>query len=415
MDAVETETDTTRVAGILAEFETAETLKHASTGLREAGYKRFEAYSPFPVHGLYETMGRRRTILPLLVFGGGLAGCMIALLLQWWTNAIDYPYLISGKPFFSLPANIPITFELIILLGALSAFGGVMVLNNLPELFHPLFGCDKFRRATTDGFFIGVDIGDKKFDETETADLLRRLSATDVQIYHHPQTEQRIPGYIMAAAALIVALALLPPLGIALFRYAPKSQPRIHLVSDMDHQPKYLPQQFSPLFEDTRAMRPPVPGTVAVDAVIDDTHYLLGQVDGKPADTIPIAVTTETMRRGRERYDIFCATCHGLAGDGDGITSQLAFEREEPKWVKPLSYYNESVVSQPVGQIFQTISDGVRTMPGYKYQIPTEDRWAIVLYVRALQRSRSATIEDVPEELRKHLQSETAKNPNRAR
>ncbi len=412
MVSTETKSDTTRVAGILAEFDTAETLKHAASGLHEAGYARYEAYSPFPVHGLYKAMGRRRTILPVLVLGGGMTGCLVALLLQWWTNAVDYPYIISGKPLFSLPANIPITFEFIILLGALSAFGGVMVLNNLPELFHPLFGCSKFRRSTTDAFFIGVDVDDKNYDETETADLLRGLGATDVQIYHHPQSERRIPGIVTAVASLLVALALLPPLGIALVRFAPKSQPRIHLVTDMDHQPKYLPQQYSPLFEDTRAMRPPLPGTIAADAAIDNTHYQLGQVDGKPANTIPITITAQAMQRGRERYDIFCATCHGLAGDGDGITSQLAFEREEPKWVKPLSFYNKSVVDQPVGQLFQTISDGVRKMPGYKSQIPVEDRWAIVLYVRALQKSRNATIEDVPEELRKHLQTETTKSLN---
>ena len=405
MVAVESKTDSPRVAGILAEFDGPRALKEAVVGLRQAGYARFEAYSPFPIHGLYETMGKKRTILPRLVLAGGLAGCFGALLLQWWTNAIDYPYLISGKPLFSLPANIPVTFESIILLGALAAFGGVMALNNLPELFHPLFGCAEFRKATTDAFFIGVDVDDSQFAETGTTDLLRRLGALDVQTYHHPKTDRRIPGYVVAGAVLLMALALLPPVCIALLRYAPKTSPRIHLLADMDHQPKYLPQQYSPLFADTRDMRPPVPGTVAVDATVDDPHFLLGEIFGRPAETFPMDVSTQMMRRGRERFNIFCATCHGLAGDGDGITSQLAFQREEPKWVRPLSYYNKSVVDQPVGQLFQTISNGVRKMPSYGSQIPTKDRWAIVLYVRALQRSRNATIEDVPEELRKHLRT----------
>lgn len=115
-------------------------------------------------------------------------------------------------------------------------------------------------------------------------------------------------------------------------------------------------------------------------------------------------VSSEMMQRGRQRYDIFCATCHGLTGDGDGITSQLAFQREEPKWVKPLSLHEASVAQQPVGQLFQTVTGGIRTMPRYGVQIPVEDRWAIVLYVRALQRSRSAVMEDAPEELRKRLE-----------
>ena len=171
----------------------------------------------------------------------------------------------------------------------------------------------------------------------------------------------------------------------------------------MDFQPKYLPQQYSPLFEDTRDMRPPVAGTVAFDALLDHEHLLRGEVKGRPAKTFPVPVTLQMMKRGQERFGIFCATCHGLAGDGDGITSQLAFDREEPKWVRPLSLHNSSVIEQPVGQLFAAITNGIRTMPSYRVQIPVEDRWAILLYVRALQRSRNATMKDVLEERRKQL------------
>jgi mono/diheme cytochrome c family protein len=323
--------------------------------------------------------------------------------LQWWTNAIDYPYLISGKPLFSLPANIPVTFEAIILLAALAAFVGVMALNRLPQWYHPVFGAAKFRRATTDGFLLAVDAADGAFDEAETLELLLRLGAVDAEAYREAETPARVPGYLTGGVVLLMALALLPPLWIAKVHYSRKSLPRIHPVLDMDFQPKYLPQGYSPLFEDTRDMRPPVAGTIAVDATIDNAHLLRGEVNGKPATTFPMPVTPDMMRRGRQRYDVFCATCHGLAGDGDGITSRLAFEREEPKWVRPLSLHDDAVRAQPVGQLFQTITDGIRTMPSYASQIPVEDRWAIVLYVRALERSRDARIEDVPEELRKHL------------
>ncbi|MBN1855263.1 MAG: DUF3341 domain-containing protein [Pirellulales bacterium] len=397
--------DSPPVVGILAEFDGPVTLKAAATGLRQVGYAKFEAYSPYPVHGLYEVMGRKRTTLPRLVLAGGITGCLVALLLQWWTNAIDYPYWISGKPLFSLPANIPITFELLILLGALAAFGGVMVFCNLPQLYHPIFGCVKFRQSSTDTFFLAVDADDPRFDETATADLLRSLGAESSELYRQPRTVKRIPGMIPATAALVAALALLPPLWIAQVRYARKTSPRIHPILDMDFQPKYLPQQYSPLFKDTRDMRPRVAGAVSVDAIIGHVHLLRGEVDSPPADTFPMPVTSEMMLRGRRRYDIFCTTCHGLAGDGDGITSQLAFEREEPKWVKPLSLHDQPVLGQPVGQLYQTITHGIRTMPSYRSQIPVEDRWAIVLYVRALQRSRNATMDDVPGELKKHLKS----------
>lgn len=403
MTRVDHPTDSAPTAGILAEFDGPEALKAAAAGLRAAGYARYEAHSPYPVHGLHAVMPPKRVVLPWLVLAGGIAGCAAALVLQWWTNAVDYPYLISGKPLFSLPANIPIAFELIILLAGVAAFGGALVLCNLPDLYHPLFGCARFLRVTTDAFFLAVDAADPRFDETATADLLRSLGAGSTEAYRPPRTRRDIPGLVTAGAVLLAALALLPLLWIANVRFARKAAPRVHLVLDMDFQPKYLPQQHSPWFEDGRAMRPPVAGAVAADAPIGGERLLSGEVDGRPAKAFPMPVSSAMLQRGRGRYDIFCATCHGLAGDGDGITSQLAFEREEPKWVRPVSLHDAPVRQQPVGQLFGTVSNGIRTMPGYGAQIPVEDRWAIVLYLRALQRSQNATMDDVPEKLRKHL------------
>ena len=414
--------DTPQVAGILAEFDGPAALKAAAAGVRKAGYSRFEAYSPLPVHGIDAAMGRRRTGLPWLVLAGGIGGGLIALLLQWWTNAIDYPYIISGKPLFSLPANVPIAFELIILLSALAAFAGGLALSGLPEWFHPLLGSTRFRRATTDAFFLAVEAADAKFDEAATAEMLRSLGAGDVEPYHHPQTRRKIPGLIVSGVVVLIALALLPPLWIAQIRYSRKASPRIHPVSDMDFQPKYLPQQASPLFADGRAMRPPIEGTVAADQRIDDDHLVKGEVDGQPATTFPMPVTARLIERGRQRFDIYCATCHGLTGEGDGITSQLALIRQQltpaqatqgQVWTRPQSLHNPTVRQQPVGKLFKTITEGVLrtsdettnlTMPSYASQIPVEDRWAIVLYVRALQRSQNATLEDVPQQQRKHLQ-----------
>ncbi len=127
-------TDSSQVLrGILAEFADPDTLVSAARSVREAGLKRWDSHSPFPVHGIDGAMGIRPTILPWLVLGAGITGALVALLMQWWTNTVDYPMNISGKPLFSLPANIPVTFELIILFSALTAFFGVLVLNGLPR------------------------------------------------------------------------------------------------------------------------------------------------------------------------------------------------------------------------------------------------------------------------------------------
>ena len=158
-----------RAAGLLAQFDGPKTLLAAAARIRQEGFQRWDTLSPFPIHGMEWAMGIRPTRLPWLVLGAGLAGAAAALVLQWWTNAVNYPLVISGKPLFSLPANIPITFELIVLLAALAAFGGAMALNRLPQFWHPAFGGEEFARVTTDGFFLFIDAADRKYDEAARA------------------------------------------------------------------------------------------------------------------------------------------------------------------------------------------------------------------------------------------------------
>lgn len=165
--------------GLLVEFEDVDALVGAAEKVRDAGYTRWDAHSPFPVHGLDEAMGIRPTILPYGVLLAGLAGGGGAMLLQWWTNAFDYPLIISGKPFFSVPASIPVAFELTILLAAITAFVGMLALNGLPQPYHPLFASKRFRRVTTDRFFIAIEAADPKFDPAETRKLLASLGGSE--------------------------------------------------------------------------------------------------------------------------------------------------------------------------------------------------------------------------------------------
>jgi hypothetical protein len=129
----------TKVVGLVAEFDSPDALLAAAARVRDAGYSKTDAYSPFPVHGIDEALGIRPTGLPWLVLLAGIGGGLAGLVGAWWTNAIDYPFLISGKPLFSLPANIPVVFELVILLAGTAAFIGMLALNRLPRLANPLF------------------------------------------------------------------------------------------------------------------------------------------------------------------------------------------------------------------------------------------------------------------------------------
>jgi len=349
------------------------------------------------------------------VFGAGVTGAVAALLMQWWMNAIDYPLNISGKTFFSLPANIPIVFEVIVLFSALAAFGGALVLNRLPQFSHAVFAAERFRRVTTDAFLLAIDAADPKFDEAATRALLESLEPNGVEVFRETGQGRAIPTALVWGGVVVVAIALLPPLLIARARGAKSASPRIHIIPDMDFQPKYKTQAAGPFFADGRAMRLPVPGTIAEGQLDDDPYlnrgYLVVGKDDKGEEirdyfsTFPIPVDMATILRGQQRFGIYCAPCHGLVGEGGatGMVSIRALAREEPLWVPPRSMHAEAVRAQPAGEIFNTISHGKGKMPAYGPQIPVKDRWAIVLYEKALQRSQNATINDVPEEDRPHL------------
>ncbi len=386
---------------LLAEFDSAAALVAAARSVREAGYSRFDAHSPFPIHGIDAAMGLRSALLPWLVFFAGVVGLVVALGVQLWMNAVDYPLNISGKPLFSLPANVPITYELIVLLAGGTAFLGIFLFGRLPELAHPLFVSDRFRRVTDDGFFLSIEAADERFDEKATSALLRRLGAREVETVFEPAAGRAIPVAFFWVGILAAVLALLPPLWIARVRATRSHNPRVQLIFDMHLQPTYRPQGASPLFADGRAARPPIPGTVARGQLYEDDHYYRGLADGGFAERFPREVTMETMRRGEERFRIYCSACHGLDGQGEGMTLVRAQARGE--WIPLLPLSAEPIAAQPVGELFNTITHGIRTMPAYGNQIPVEDRWAIVAHLRALQYSRRAPLEEVPPEDRPRL------------
>jgi hypothetical protein len=167
--------------GYVVEFETVPALLAAAERVRDAGYTRWDCHTPFPVHGLNDAMGLRATRLPWLVFGAGLTGASVGLGLQYFTNAFDYRFIISGKPFFSVPANIPVTFELTILFSAVAAFVGMIVLNGLPRWYHALFTRRSFRRATADRFFISIEARDPTFHVAQTKAFLESLGGATVE------------------------------------------------------------------------------------------------------------------------------------------------------------------------------------------------------------------------------------------
>lgn len=384
------------LSAIVAEFDDVDGVTAAARAVRDAGYSKFDVYSPFPIHGIEKAMGVKPTRLPWLVLGAGLAGTSLSLLGQWWMNGVDYQFVISAKPLFGIPANIPITFEFTVLLAAFTAFFGMFLLNRLPEHHNPLFDHERFRRATDDGFFLAIEAADARFDARSTRELLQGLSAKPLFEAHESTEPAAFPVWLKASLAGVAALALVPFGAVVGARFRDSSEPPFHLVKDMDSQPRYRAQAANPFYADGRAQRPDVAGTVAFDGFTQDDALRHGKRDDVFVAAIPLSVDAQLMARGRERFAIYCTPCHGGAGYGDGLVAQRAEALQEPNWVAPTSLHDPLVRKRSAGQLFDTVRNGVRSMPAYGRQMTVEDSWAIVAYVRALQRSQNAALDDVP-------------------
>jgi hypothetical protein len=181
-----------RLYGLIAEFDTPGAVMAAAEKVKAEGYKWWDVCTPFPVHGMDKAMGIKPTILPVIVFGAGLTGTIVATALQVFTNSTSwhipfpipvtgYPFLISGKPLLSLPAFIPVMFELTILFSALTAVFGMFLMNGLPRLHHPLFKSSRFGRVTNDRFFVVIEARDPRFLRGKTEAFLKSLNPMAVE------------------------------------------------------------------------------------------------------------------------------------------------------------------------------------------------------------------------------------------
>ena len=526
LDAAPDEAAAPELTGVVAEYADEHELVAACERVRDAGFTKWDSYTPYPVHGIERAMGIKPTILPWLALGGGLTGTMTGLLMQWYMNGSEelanavgiptalqgYNYLISGKPLWSIPANIPVSFELTILFAAFGSFFGMLLLNGLPKWSNPRFRLARFRRSTDDRFLIGVDARDPKFDLEGAQELLAPTSPASVEEVWD-QERRTPPAWLPAAGLVAFAVLLIPPVLIAKHRNTPWDTPRIHPVGDMDWQPKFKPQERNSFFPDGRAMRPQVPHTIArgeldlddvlnrglarpaavaaaegdargraaADAALlsfaawtrqqdgdqqsddpDDatgtppdgneggetgttvpgqgpTSYGTGNEatdpaggkEGAPTDggadgnvepgrqegategedylyteDLPIEPTLEAARRGKLVFEIYCSPCHGVGGFGNGLVHQRAEALEQATWLQPSNLHTKTTRARPNGYLYDAITNGVRKMPAYGTQIELADRWAVVLYIRALQKSQAERIEALPADARDRARAE---------
>ena len=206
-----------------------------------------------------------------------------------------------------------------------------------------------------------------------------------------------MPRPILYVLLVLVALSLVPMGLIYRSHHQAKNKPRIQVVYDMDQQFYYKAQTENPFFADGVSMHKPPTGTVARGMLAADDAYFRGVAhDTTFVQDIPVKVDRKLLARGQQRFNIYCAPCHGQSGNGNGMVNARAQALAEGTWTPPTDLTSQAIVERPSGHIYNTITKGIRNMPSYAAQIAPEDRWAVTAYVRALQLSRNATINDVP-------------------
>jgi mono/diheme cytochrome c family protein len=440
-----TDTQEKRPHGTYAEFDAVDTLLAACRRVRDAGYTKTDAFTPFPVHGIDKALGIKPTALPWIVLACGMTGAIVGLTMQVWMNSYNYPYIISGKPFFSIPAFIPVSFELTILFASFGAFFGMLALNRLPRFSNPLFTSPRFDRVTDDKFFLYIDASDARFDRGGVARLLEDVGGRHVQDVYDDDSSSKIPRAVFVTLGVLAFASLVPLLLVARMRVTTSPNPRFHVFFEMDFSPAKGPQMVSTSFADGRSMRPDVPGTVAVGQFDEEPNFYTGvdmeelaRRDGDRATQLvratfnqqdapgdagagpsgadqdqdtpwltenPLPISLALMERGRMQFEIYCATCHGNDGRGNGLVNRRAQRILATAWVQPSSLHQDTLDQDvyPDGKLFSVISNGIRKMGGYGAQIGVRDRWAVVAYVRALQQSQNASLEELPLDKRNEL------------
>ncbi|MEO8398400.1 MAG: quinol:electron acceptor oxidoreductase subunit ActD [Ignavibacteriaceae bacterium] len=373
--------DEKKLYSVAALFDTPDQIIHAAEEVNKAGYKKFDINTPYPVHGMDKAMGLKPTKLGFVTLFFGLSGASFILLFIFYAMAVDYPMVIGGKPFFAFPAYIPITFETTVLLAAISTvFGMIAVFFNLPKNNHPLLDTNYMDNVSSDKYGIVIEAEDPLFNQIEVADFLTKLGGKHIELVYFP-VEEKYPIFqpkflwLLAATAIIVSGATYITLNKLMF---------VTPFSWMMEQDKTIPQEKSAFFSDGFGMRKPVEGTVARGFM---PYPYKGITEPTEVLTNPFLPTKENLELGKRKFLTYCSPCHGNHADGDS--------RLHGQFPNPPTLHSTRAREFPDGRIYHIITNGQNIMPSYAAQITREERWAIVNYIRVLQRAKNAKPSDL--------------------
>jgi len=368
---------------VLGLFDNADALMTAIPKVKAQKLGRLETYTPYPIHGMDEALELRRSPLGGMVLAMGILGALTAFGFQYWISAVDYPIVTGGKAPWSWEAFVPIMFEVMVAFATFTAgLGMLLLLNKLPFFGHPVLGARAMRGITRDRFALAIE-ADPLLDTEAALAALRAAGAVDLEVLAEPERGPSITSafVLRALGGVFVACAVA---GIGMY-WAVKLMPRLVPIAHMLEQPKVNAQEGSSFFTDGRAMRTPVPGTVA-------RGYLPGPVstqDQAASLANPLPRTREVLALGRKVFMVRCALCHGPLANGVGSLGSAYGGKAANLQAPQFLAYSD-------GRIHWAIVNGKNAMPSQAADLDPEERWAVVHYVRALQRAQNAKDEDLP-------------------
>jgi mono/diheme cytochrome c family protein len=367
---------------VLGLFETPEALLEAVRRLRPGPWE-LKAYTPYPVHGLDAALGLKPSPLGGMVLVMGMLGALVALGGQYWISAVDYPLHTGGKPPWSWEAFVPIMFEVTVLFATFTAGLGMLgLLNGLPWYGHPLLASRAIRSITRDRFALAL-FQPAGLDVEAACAALEAAGARDLEALAAPVAEPAFTsGFLLRALGGLVLVCALA--GVATYG-AVKFMPVLAPMVRMERQPRLDAQQPSAFFKDGSGMRMPVEGTVARGYLPTAT----GTEDEAAVLVNPLPRVPAVFALGRRAFTERCAVCHGALADGHGsLTAAYGG--------KPANLQAEAFRAYPDGKLYWVIVNGKNAMPAQGADLTTEECWAVVHYVRALQRAQHALDSDLP-------------------
>ncbi len=370
-----------KIYGVAALFSKPDDIIKAASKVAHEGYSKWDVNTPYPLHGMDNAMKLKPSKLGFITLLCGLSGTAIALMLTYFTNSIDYPLVIGGKPFFSLPAYIPVTFELTVLLATVSTVIAMLTFYfKFPSNNHVLHDTQYMKKVSLDRFGIVIEAKDPKFEQSKVEELLRSFGPESVEtIYHKEEVKYPIfePKFItfLILVAIVVSAGTYITLNKLMFMVP---------FNWMMNQDKIIPQSRTELFEDERGMRPPVDGTVAKGFI---PYPYVGIDEPQEYLSNPILPSIENLKFGQKKYLTYCSPCHGNFGDGDS--------RLKGQFPNPPSLHSQRIRSFEDGRFYHIITNGKNIMPSYAAQISRKERWAIVNYIRVLQKAKNATASEL--------------------